>query len=227
MHALDLQVAGLADGHLFALTVLAAVILGLRHATDPDHLTAVSVLVLGERDHGPRRAGALGAAWGAGHASSLTLFGVPIVVFHGYLPGWAQQGAEAVVGVVIVALAVRLLLRWRDGLAPGRQAGHRAPRTRLQAFGIGLVHGAGGSAGVGVLLLAAIPSQAEALAALVLFAVCTAISMAGMTSLLGLTLARDGVSRRIAAAAPVMGTASFVFGAWYLLAAMHIAVPPV
>lgn len=224
MHALDSQVAGLAHGDVFLLTVVAAVLLGLRHATDPDHLTAVSALVLGSDTRGPRRAGALGAAWGLGHALALIVFGLPIVLFHGYLPTWAQQGAEAAVGVVIVVLAVRLFLRWRRReLGLDAHATRRPARSRPQAFVIGLVHGTGGSAGVGVLLLAAIPRQAEAIAALLLFAICTAISMAGMTSLLGYALGRERVLRRFAAAAPVLGAISLSFGAWYFLAALHMS----
>jgi len=88
---------------------------------------------------------------------------------------------------------------------------------------IGLVHGTGGSAGVGVLLLAAIPDHVEALLALVLFAACTAISMAGMTSLFGHALSRGPVLRRFVAATPLLGVASLTFGAWYFLGAIHMA----
>src|SRR5205814_891579 len=80
-----------------------------------------------------------------------------------------QTAAETAVGIVIIVLALRLLRRPHHG---------RPARTPLQAYGIGVVHGMGGSAGVGVLLLAAISNHVEALVALVLFAVCTAISMA-------------------------------------------------
>ena len=55
---------------------------------------------------------------------------------------------------LIVFLAVRLLVRHRHRHEHGHQV-----RNPLAAFGIGLVHGMGGSAGVGVLLLAAIPSN--------------------------------------------------------------------
>ena len=48
--------------------LVVAVLLGLRHATDPDHLTAVSTLVLSEERGGARQAGILGFAWGLGTA---------------------------------------------------------------------------------------------------------------------------------------------------------------
>src|SRR5688572_16628170 len=87
--------------------------MGLRHATDPDHLTAVTSLIPTEREQRARRAGALALSWGLGHATTLILFGVPIVLFREYLPGRVQQGAEVAIGGLIMALAVRLILRWR------------------------------------------------------------------------------------------------------------------
>src|SRR5206468_2832580 len=175
-----------------------AILLGLRHATDPDHLAAVSTLVASD-DPDPRRAGRLGFIWGLGHATSLVLFGVPIVLFESYLPDALQTAAETAVGVVIIVLALRLL----------RRPHHRRPaRTPLQAYGIGVIHGMGGSAGVGVLLLAAISNHVEALFALVLFAVCTAISMAAASTTFGFALSRGPVLRGYLTIVPAMGVLS-------------------
>jgi cytochrome c biogenesis protein CcdA len=202
-----------------------AILLGLRHATDPDHLTAVTTLIAGDDAHDHRKARSLGFVWGLGHATTLFAFGLPIVLAKSYLPALIQQAAETAVGVVIVALAVRLLLRWRQGAfreGPGHTHAHG--RTPLQAYGIGLVHGMGGSAGVGVLLLAAIPDRAEAIAALALFAAFTAVSMAIASSTFGYALSREPVLRRFAKVAPALGAVSLVFGIWYSLGATG-AVP--
>ena len=233
-----------------ALVLAVALGLGLRHASDPDHLAAVSTLIASEPEDGTRRAGRLGLAWGLGHATTLALFGLPIVLFNAYLPGAAEQGAEALVGVVIMFLAVRLLMRWRRGhfhahshrhgetehrhLHPHGQQRARhdhahEPEARLgrsprQAFGIGLVHGMGGSAGVGVLLLATIPDQAEAVGALMVFALGTAVSMAALSSAFGYAITRGPVLRRTLAFAPVMGVVTLAFGGWYTLGAVG-AVP--
>src|SRR4030095_14262158 len=56
-----------------------AALLGLRHATDPDHIAAVSTLVLANQKDGVRRARILGTAWGLGHGVTLLLFGLPII----------------------------------------------------------------------------------------------------------------------------------------------------
>ena len=86
MFGLDDWVAELAHGEALAVVLAVALLLGLRHASDPDHLAAVSTLIASEPEDGTRRAGRLGLAWGLGHATTLALFGLPIVLFHAYLP---------------------------------------------------------------------------------------------------------------------------------------------
>ena len=248
MFGLDDQIADLGGGNGVLVALVVALLLGLRHATDPDHLTAVSTLVMSEDERSPRRAGLLGLSWGAGHACTLFALGLPIVLFDSYLPHWLQQALEVAIGVVIVALGVRLLVRWRRGyfhthvhrhagvvhahphVHEGRHGPHehrhaealgRSPRA---AFGIGLVHGAGGSAGVGVLLVAAVPGEAAGLAALAVLAFGTALSMAAVSSGFGYALARGPMLRRFERAAPVLGALSVAFGVWYGLAAFE-AVP--
>src|SRR5439155_14697207 len=114
MLGLDDNIAALGAGEVFLVVALVGILLGLRHATDPDHLAAVTTLVASDEPD-PRRAGRLGFTWGLGHATSLFVFGVPIVLFKSYLPEAVQRAAEVAVGVVIVMLAVRLLVRWRRG----------------------------------------------------------------------------------------------------------------
>ena len=227
MFGLDQSIAALGTGDLFLVVAGVAVLLGLRHATDPDHLTAVSTLIAGGERRSPRDAGRLGFVWGLGHATTLFVFGLPIVLFNSYLPEPVQRGAEAAIGVLIMALALRLLMRWRRGELHAHEHEHataRRARTPLQAYGIGLVHGMGGSAGVGVLLLAAIPDHAVAVAALLLFALFTAVSMALASTTLGWTLSRGPVLARFVSVAPALGALSLAFGAWYSLGALN-AVP--
>jgi len=248
MFGLDDRIADLAQGGGLAVVLLVALALGLRHASDPDHLAAVSTLIASDPEDGTRRAGRLGLSWGAGHALTLALFGLPVVLLQAYLPEAAQRTAEAAVGLVIMFLAIRLLIRWRRGhfhahahthggvqhrhLHPHEHSHHehahdpsaQLGRTRRQAFGIGLVHGTGGSAGVSVLLLAAIPSSGEAVAALVVLALGTAVSMAALSSAFGYAITRGPVLTRMLAFAPAMGVVTLVFGGWYTLGAIG-AVP--
>jgi hypothetical protein len=235
MFGLDEHIASYSDGSGLALVALVAIALGLRHATDPDHLAAVGTLMASGRERAGRRAAALGAAWGLGHALTLFAFGLPIVVFEAYLPERLQQGAELTIGLVIVFLAVVLLVRWRRGafhahvhehgdgahLHLHSHAGSERARTRSprSAFAIGLVHGMGGSAGVGVLVVASIESTLYGVVALGLLACFTAVSMALLSTGFGAGLTRLPLLRL----APALGALSLAFGVWYSLGALSLA----
>jgi ABC-type nickel/cobalt efflux system permease component RcnA len=232
MFGLDDWIAGLSDGASFAVVLFVAVLLGLRHATDPDHIAAMTTLVASGRERATRSAARLGAWWGLGHAVTLVVFGVPILLAERHLPERLQQGAETAVAALIVFLAVRLLVRWRHGYFdlhahPHRDQEHRHQvRTPFGAFGIGLVHGMGGSAGVGLLLLAAIPSEAVAVASLVLLALFTAVSMAVVTAGFGFALSARPVVAASTAIVPALGAMSLLFGLWYAAAAWSLAPYP-
>ena len=225
MFGLDDMIANLSDGTTFWIVVAVSLLLGLRHATDPDHLAAVTAVAAGSRDQGGRQSARLGLAWGSGHALTLFVFGLPIVLFAAYLPGTIQQGAETLVGLVIIALAVWLLARWRRGhFDPANDLDGRSDaRTPRQAFGVGLLHGIGGSAGVGAILLATIDNRALAVGGLVVLAAFTAVSMTVLTTGFGATLARRPVQRSVTRVIPVLGVASLAFGAWYALGALELA----
>ena len=125
---------------------------------------------------------------------------------------------------------MRLIVRWKHGafaLHSTHDGSHRHPvRSPAGAFGIGLVHGMGGSAGVGVLLLAAIPSPDVALLALVVLAFFTAVSMTIVTTGFGALLSVRTVAGSLTAAAPLLGAASLAFGLWYAAAAWSLAPYP-
>lgn len=232
MLGLDDWIASLSDGASLGVVLLVAVLLGLRHATDPDHIAAMTTLVASRRDRVARSAAQLGAWWGVGHATTLVLFGIPILLAERYLSENLQRGAETAVAVLIVFLALRLLVRWRHGYFdlhahPHHDREHRhAVRTPAGALVVGLVHGMGGSAGVGVLLLAAIPSQTVAVVSLVLLALFTAVSMTVVTAGFGLTLSAERVAAASATLVPALGALSLAFGLWYAAAAWALAPYP-
>jgi ABC-type nickel/cobalt efflux system permease component RcnA len=229
------------------LVLLISALLGLRHASDPDHLAAVTTLIASEDDSDKvRKAGFMGLLWGAGHGTTLVLIGLPLVLFNRYLPGAVQQAAETLIGAIIILLAGRLLLRWRRGLfhvhshthggephrhvhSHARQEAHEhahARRTPLGAYGVGLVHGVGGSGGLTLLLLSTISNEAQAAGALLLFAVGTAASMALLSMAFGLAIAGGPLGRNLERVAPVLGVLGVAFGAWYALGALGMVLYP-
>src|SRR5687768_2124623 len=90
------------------MVLVVSLLLGLRHASDPDHLAAVTTLIASEKDgNGLRKAGSMGFSWGLGHGTSLVLIGFPLVLLGRYLPGPVQQAAEVLICVIIILLSAR------------------------------------------------------------------------------------------------------------------------
>ena len=192
--------------------------------------------LLASTERRARDAAKLGLAWGAGHALTLFALGVPIVLYRAYLPETVQRAAETAIGFLIAGLAVWLLIRWRRGAfhahahdhgdrshahLHSQAAGphqHARSRTPLGAFAVGLLHGIGGSAGVGILLVSTIDGTALAIGALGILAAFTAVSMTLLTTGFGLSLGRRSLGRL----APALGMASLAFGLWYALGAQNL-----
>lgn len=200
--------SGLSGAGLLVVLALAA-LLGLRHATDPDHLVAVTALVGGERDAGPRAAARLGASWGLGHAAVLLAVGVPLLLADAALPAWLESAAERVIGIAIVLLALRMLWRWRHRPATGAH-GH-ATRSARQSALIGALHGLGGTGAIVLLLATKLPSSTDAILALAIFAPTSILSMTLCTALYGRVLTHRHAPRAI----PALAVFSLAFGAWY------------
>jgi hypothetical protein len=99
-------------------------------------------------------------------------------------------------------------------------------RTPVGALGVGLVHGIGGSAGIGLLLLAAIPSETIAVVSLLLLAVFTGVSMTVVTVGFGLTLTARPIAAVSNTLVPAFGVVSLAFGIWYAAAAWSLAPYP-
>lgn len=230
---LDSLLTGLFDGAPLLVALGVAFLLGLRHASDPDHLVAVTSLVAAEEGD-TRKAARLGAWWGIGHATALMAIGVPLIAFKTELPAWLESGAEKAIGVLILGLAARVIYKWARGdyraTAHAHDEGHRRRRhlrkgdghrhvkvrTRGQAVSIGLLHGLAGTGAIVLLLIAALPTRLEAGLALGVFAPMSIVSMAAFTAAFAWVLTRpviEPVYRTVLI--PGMGAFGIVFGLWY------------
>jgi len=79
-------------------------LLGIRHATDPDHVIAVSTIV--SRQRSVRQAGLIGALWGLGHTITIFLVGVAIILFNLAIPPRIGLAMELAVGLMLILLGV-------------------------------------------------------------------------------------------------------------------------
>ena len=251
MPAIDGWLEGFLQGPTTLWVVLVvSLLVGLRHASDPDHLAAVTTLIASQERERIRKATSLGLLWGLGHGTTLVLVGLPLVLLGQYLPERVGQAAEIAIGLIIVMLAVRLLVRWRRGVFYAHAHSHTSGethrhlhsheadpvhehthdahglRTPLSAYGVGLVHGVGGSGGITLLLLSTIEEPSQAVVALLIFAAGTAVSMALLSSAFGLAIAAGPLARNFERVAPVLGVLAAAFGIWYAAGALGIVAYP-
>lgn len=78
--------------------------LGMRHATDPDHVIAVSTIVTRERSIA--RAGLIGILWGCGHTLTIIIVGAAIILFGLVIPPRVGLTMEFSVGLMLILLGV-------------------------------------------------------------------------------------------------------------------------
>ena len=79
-------------------------LLGMRHATDPDHVIAVTTIV--SRQRTIRHAGLIGVLWGLGHTITILFVGAAIILFNLVIPPRIGLAMELAVGLMLILLGV-------------------------------------------------------------------------------------------------------------------------
>jgi hypothetical protein len=186
--------------------------LGMRHATDADHVAAIATIV--SRERSMAGSALIGVAWGAGHTITVMAVGTAIIVFGVVIPPRLGMSMEFAVGIMLVLLGVLTLLGMgRAGGAAHVHAGvagvheldvydhlhadgdyvHRYPLEHsglgriafwMRPFVVGLVHGLAGSAAAALMILSIIREPVAALGYLLLFGLGTIVGMILITLIL-------------------------------------------
>jgi sulfite exporter TauE/SafE len=182
--------------------ILLGALLGLRHATDADHVVAVTTIVARQRSW--LQAARIGAVWGIGHSVTLFLLGGAIIGFRLVIPPRIGLGLEFAVALMLIGLGYANL-RQRD--EPSAPSLHRP-------FWIGVVHGLAGSAAVALLVLSTIRAPLEAAVYLLMFGFGTIVGMMLVTLLLAAPTVYAGarVARMQGRVRLAAGALSIVFG---------------
>ena len=192
--------------------ILLGMVVGLRHAFEPDHLTAVATLATEAKD--ARKGAMLGALWGLGHTLSLVGVGIALILIGVVLPERLAATFELGVCVMLVVLGARSLwvasrlgprgpihahehgehLHTHAGAQPHVHVGART--LALRPLVVGLVHGLAGSGAVTALVFAELPSNVTRIVYIALFGLGSVAGMAIASGLVGMSFRSLDRSRR-------------------------------
>ena len=214
---MDLQAI---DGHMGAwAAIILGFLLGLKHATDADHVVAVSTIV--SESKSPWRGLWIGGSWGLGHTTPLMVLGIVILVFKDMVLEQYEAMApvfEFGVGIMLVLLGVQVFWNLRHrrlhthehehdngphvhihathdpSASPNVETIHSfwrvgKPVFRFKSYAVGVVHGLAGSAAVMLLLMPSMSSLLVGVGYLLLFGLGTMLSMAAITVVLSIPFA--------------------------------------
>lgn len=230
---------------LSTLAVLGiGLVFGLRHATEVDHVVAVSTIVSQHKN--VLRSAAVGAMWGAGHTASLLVIGALVLLLRVAIPervsGWLEFGvALMIIGLGISALwralrrssEVHVHQHSHDGQShkhvhfhekqtrhkPSSHSAHSHDVSRIgwKPLLIGTMHGLAGSGALTLLVLTQISSPWVGMLYLGIFGVGSIVGMLLMSGLIGLPFALT--SRNLTHVhhrlQTVAAILSICFGLWY------------
>jgi hypothetical protein len=165
-------------------------VLGLRHATEADHVAAISTIVTERRSL--LSSSLVGACWGVGHTLALLIAGVGVLLLRYRMTDRLAHGLELCVGMMLVLLGVNVLRSLAQrGASHGHEhaagASHSGSDAALVArpLLVGMVHGLAGSAPLLLLTLAVVSSPLAAFFYIAVFGVGSMMGMAIMSLLLG------------------------------------------
>src|SRR3989442_15316977 len=224
----------MSNGTLIGLLGL-GLILGLRHALDPDHIAAVSTIVSESRS--VRRSSLIGTFWGLGHTLSLLCASVVVIALKVRIPDRIALWMEFAVALMLIFLGLRTTMKslrgWKlhrhchthDGNTHTHLHLHREGdelahhhrhliRSGARPFFVGMVHGMAGSAALTLLVLATIPSAVAGLIYIAVFGLGSVGGMLIMSSLISLPFVFAQKSFRLLGEAMqlIVGLSSVAFG---------------
>jgi ABC-type nickel/cobalt efflux system permease component RcnA len=232
-------------GSLSVMTVLVlGFTLGLKHATEVDHIVAISTIVSQHKN--VFRSAIVGALWGAGHTGSLLLVGTIALVLRITIPERVSGLMEFGVALMIIGLGITAL--WRalrkgtqihvhehrhDGLThkhihfhehekkhePSSTSlhSHAISRVGVKPLLIGTMHGLAGSGALTLLVLTQIRSSWIGFMYLAIFGIGSIAGMVLMSGLLGLpfVMTSKSLTRLHQQLQTVAAALSICFGIWY------------
>lgn len=193
-----------------ALILTMGLAVGLQHAFEPDHISAVTTQIL-KRKHktlelkqllkeGTFKSSVLGALWGAGHTTTLIIIGLLLFVFSINIPSKVFLGFEMIVGIMLVILAITTFSNKKlfkpkhshphihtNGTLHIHPHNHEGEHKHShKSYLIGCIHGLAGSGSIVILTASTLGDLQTVLSFILIFGIGSVIGMTIISGLIGL-----------------------------------------
>lgn len=202
---------------LFSILAL-GFFLGMRHATDSDHVVAVTTIVSQQRR--VSSAALTGISWGIGHSITLLVVGAAIILFGVVVPERLGMSLEFCVALMLVLLGLVNLSRFHRSQNEAHEHPHRhRSYLRFRPVVVGAVHGLAGSAALALLVLPMIREPIWAIVYLLIFAAGTIAGMMLITAIIAVPITYS--SNRFQSFNRYIGAAAGAFSVGFGLFLVH------
>jgi sulfite exporter TauE/SafE len=183
-------------------------LLGLKHATEADHLAAVSTFVTERKSL--FGSALVGGFWGLGHTVSLLVAGIFVLLLDFQISERAERALEFCVGIMLVLLGLNVLRKILQGgdlhFHAHKHGSHEHAHPHLhereddephthhgfsfspRALIVGMIHGLAGSAALMLVIIPTIPSRLTGFLYILIFGIGSIGGMMLMSFLVGLPL---------------------------------------
>lgn len=198
-----------------------ALLLGFKHALEPDHLVAVSAIIY--RYKNPFKSASVGFLWGIGHTLTIFIVGFFVITYKlaisPYLAGLLERG----VGVLIIILGIKTLISYKDTHSHHNHS-HNSKKDKknnlidkVKPIFVGFIQGLAGSAGMVILTMSTAKTTFQGLLFILVFGLGTIISMFLYTIVVGYSINQVNRESLQIKLNLFVGTLSTAFGFYYVL----------
>lgn len=196
------------------IVLLMGLVLGIKHAMEPDHVIAVSTIV--SRTKKLFTACLVGVSWGIGHTLTLFVVGMIFILMKKEIPSDLAKYLEFAVGIMLVYLGISNFFFTKKEHDHGHTHTHENT-SHLKSILIGSVHGLSGSAALILLTMATIEHPLQGALYIALFGVGTIIGMMISTLVIGIPFAMSSKNKKLNQIfTKSAGLVSILFGIYYM-----------
>jgi cytochrome c biogenesis protein CcdA len=199
-------------------------VLGIKHAMEPDHVIAVSTIVCQSKKIW--RSSLAGIFWGIGHTLTLLLFGMTLILIKKEISEEWSMSLEFFVGIILVYFGISAILSLKKTHEHSHFQHHLDTDNPIHTYKgipyvkslfIGIIHGLAGSTAMVLLTMSTVKNAWQGFLYILFFGAGTVLGMLCFTTLIGIPFTLSARKIRIQKALiQITGLISIVFGIHYM-----------